>query len=90
MSLDDAVGKCEIWRIGYNAVRLWGGIGDKPPIPLVNRSAAHMTRHNRQELNDAQPGGKNGNMSKKRFFFGCCWVKDGGRHPEPSPPFIAG
>ena len=41
MSLDDAVGKCETWRRGYNAVRPHSAIGNKPPISLVNRSAAH-------------------------------------------------
>lgn len=41
MSLDDAVGKCETWRRDYNEVRPHSAIGNKPPISLVNRSAAH-------------------------------------------------
>ncbi len=41
MSLDDAVGKCETWRRDYNEVRPHSAIGKKPPISLVNRSAAN-------------------------------------------------
>ena len=41
MSLDDAVRKCEAWRRTYNEVRPHSAIGNKPPILLVNRSAAH-------------------------------------------------
>jgi putative transposase len=41
MSLDDAVRKCEAWRRDYNEVRPRSAIGNKPPISLVNRSAAH-------------------------------------------------
>lgn len=41
MSLDDAVGKCETWRRDYDEVRPRSAIGNKPPISLVNRSAAH-------------------------------------------------
>ena len=41
MSLDDAVGKCETWRRDYNEVRPHSAIGNKPPISLVNPSAAH-------------------------------------------------
>ena len=41
MSLDDAVGKCEAWRRDYNEVRPHSAIGNKVPISLVNRPAAH-------------------------------------------------
>ncbi|PNB52783.1 IS3 family transposase, partial [Pseudomonas sp. FW305-130] len=41
MSLDDAVGKCESWRRDYSEVRPHSDIGNKPPISLVNRPAAH-------------------------------------------------
>jgi putative transposase len=41
MSLDDAVRKCEAWRRDYNEVRPHSAIGNKPPISLVNRTAAH-------------------------------------------------
>jgi putative transposase len=41
MSLDDAVRKCEVWRRGYNEVRPHSAMGNKPPISLVNQSAAH-------------------------------------------------
>lgn len=41
MSLDDAVRKCEAWRRDYNEVRPHSAIGNKTPISLVNRSAAH-------------------------------------------------
>lgn len=41
MSLDDAVQKCEVWRRDYNEVRPHSAIGNKTPISLVNRSAAH-------------------------------------------------
>jgi putative transposase len=33
--------KCEAWRRDYNEVRPHSAIGNKPPISLVNRSAAH-------------------------------------------------
>jgi len=41
MSLDDAVQKCEAWRRDYNEVRPHSAIGNRPPISLLNRSAAH-------------------------------------------------
>lgn len=41
MSLDDAVRKCEAWRRDCNEVRPHRAIGNKTPISLVNRSAAH-------------------------------------------------
>ena len=41
MSLDDAARKCEAWRRDYNEVRPHSAIGNKTPISLVNRSAAH-------------------------------------------------
>ena len=41
MSLDDAVGKCEAWHRDYNEARPHSAIGNKVPISLVNRSAAH-------------------------------------------------
>ena len=41
MSLDEAVRKCEAWRRDYNEVRPHSAIGNKTPISLVNRSAAH-------------------------------------------------
>jgi len=41
MSLDDAVRKCEVWRRGYNEVRPHSAMVNKPPISLVNQSAAH-------------------------------------------------
>lgn len=41
MSLDDVVRKCEAWRRDYNEVRPHSAIGNKTPILLVNRSAAH-------------------------------------------------
>ncbi len=41
MSFDDAVRKCEAWRRDYNEVRPHSAIGNKTPISLVNRSAAH-------------------------------------------------
>lgn len=41
MNLDDAVRKCEAWRRDYNEVRPHSAIGNKPPIELANRSAAH-------------------------------------------------
>jgi putative transposase len=40
MSLDEAVCKCEAWRRHYKEVRPHSAIGNKPPISLVNRSAA--------------------------------------------------
>ena len=41
MNLDDAVRKCEAWRRDYNEVRPHSAIGNKPPIELAIRSAAH-------------------------------------------------
>lgn len=41
MSLDDAVRKFEAWRRDYNEVRTHSAIGNKTPISLMNRSAAH-------------------------------------------------
>jgi len=41
MSLDDAQRKCEAWRRTTNEERLTSAIGNKPPIALMNRSAAH-------------------------------------------------
>jgi putative transposase len=41
MSLDDAVRNCEAWRRDFNEVRPHSAIGNKVPISLVNRSAAH-------------------------------------------------
>jgi putative transposase len=38
---DDAVRKCEAWRGDCNEVRPHSAIGNKPPISLVNRSAAN-------------------------------------------------
>ena len=40
MCLDDAREKCEAWRKDYNEVRPHSAIGNKPPITLINRSAA--------------------------------------------------
>jgi len=41
MCLDDAREKCEAWRRDYNEVRPNSAIGNKPPITLINRSAAN-------------------------------------------------
>lgn len=41
MSLDDARQKCEDWRRDYNEERLHSAIGNKRPIELIDRSAAH-------------------------------------------------
>lgn len=41
MSLDDARQKCEDWRGDYNEERPHSAIGNKPPVTLMNRSAAH-------------------------------------------------
>ncbi len=41
MSLQDAVGKCETCCRDYYEARPYNAIGNKPPISLVNRSAAH-------------------------------------------------
>ena len=41
MSLDDAQRKCEAWRRDYNEVRPHSAIGNKTPIDVLNRSAAH-------------------------------------------------
>jgi putative transposase len=40
LSLDDARAKMEEWRRDYNEVRPHSAIGNKPPILLMNRSAA--------------------------------------------------
>lgn len=40
-SLDDARRKCEVWRRDYNEERPHSAIGNKVPIALVERSAAH-------------------------------------------------
>ena len=40
LSLDDARAKCEAWRRDHNEVRPHSSLGHKPPIELVNRSAA--------------------------------------------------
>jgi putative transposase len=40
MNLDDARAKMEEWRRDYNEVRPHSAIGNKPPISLVNCSAA--------------------------------------------------
>ena len=40
LSLDDARAKMEEWRRDYNEVRPHSAIGNKPPISLMNRSAA--------------------------------------------------
>jgi putative transposase len=40
MSLDDARSKMEEWREDYNYVRPHSTIGNKPPISLMNDSAA--------------------------------------------------
>jgi putative transposase len=41
MSLDDAQRKCEAWRRDYNEERPHSAIGNKRPIELIDRSAAH-------------------------------------------------
>jgi putative transposase len=41
MSLEDARRKMEDWRRHYNEERPHSAIGNKPPIVLLNRSAAH-------------------------------------------------
>ena len=41
MSLDDARRKCEAWRRDYNEERPHSAIGNKAPIELIDRSAAH-------------------------------------------------
>jgi len=41
MSLDDAVRKCEARRREYNVLRPHSAIGNKEPISLAIRSAAH-------------------------------------------------
>jgi putative transposase len=41
MSLDDAQRKCEAWRRDYNEERPHSSIGNKRPIELIDRSAAH-------------------------------------------------
>nr|WP_246385163.1 IS3 family transposase [Gluconacetobacter asukensis] len=42
MSLDDARAKMEAWRQDYNEVRPHSAIGNKPPISLLNGSAADL------------------------------------------------
>ena len=44
LSLDDARRKCETWRRDYNEVRPHSSIGNKPPIELMDRSAAQGLR----------------------------------------------
>ena len=44
MSLDDARRKCEAWRRDYNEERPHSAIGNKAPIELIGRSAAHGPR----------------------------------------------
>jgi putative transposase len=44
MCLVDAQEKCEAWRRDYNEVRPHSAIGNKPPITLIQRSAAHGRR----------------------------------------------
>ena len=44
MSLDDARRKCEAWRRDYNEERPHSAIGNKAPIELIDRSAAHGSR----------------------------------------------
>lgn len=44
MSLDDARRKCEAWRRDYNEERPHSAIGNKAPIELIDRSAAHGPR----------------------------------------------
>jgi putative transposase len=41
MSLDDARRKCEAWRRHYNEERPHSAIGNKAPVELTDRSAAH-------------------------------------------------
>ncbi len=41
MTLDDAQRKCETWRRDYNEERPHSAIGNKVPIELIDRSAAH-------------------------------------------------
>lgn len=41
MSLEDARRKMEVWRRHYNEDHPNSAIGNKPPIALLNRSAAH-------------------------------------------------
>jgi putative transposase len=43
LSLDDAVRKCEDWRVDYNEVRPHSAIGNKVPISLTNRFVAPGT-----------------------------------------------
>ena len=48
MCLVDAQEKCEAWRRDYNEVRPHSAIGNKPPIALIERSAAHGPRRPEQ------------------------------------------
>ena len=41
ISLDDARGRCEAWRRDYNEERAHSSIGNKAPVELIDRSAAH-------------------------------------------------
>ena len=44
MCLADASEKCEAWRRDYNEVRPHSAIGNKPPVTLIERSAAQGPR----------------------------------------------
>jgi len=44
MNLDDPRRKCEAWRRDYNEERPHSAIGNKAPIELIDRSAAHGPR----------------------------------------------
>lgn len=48
MCLADAVEKCEAWRRYYNEVRPHSAIGKKPPVTLIERSAAQGPRRPEQ------------------------------------------
>ena len=44
MCLADASEKCEAWRRDYNEVRPHSAIGNKPPVTLIEQSAAQGPR----------------------------------------------
>ena len=48
MCLADAEAKCEAWRRDYNEVRPHSAIGNRPPVTLIERSAAHGPRRPEQ------------------------------------------
>jgi hypothetical protein len=48
MCLADATEKCEAWRRDDNEVRPHSAIGNKPPVTLIERSAAHGHRRPQQ------------------------------------------